>query len=127
MGHAVLLKRCEALGEVIVGVNSDEFVRLYKKAPMFNTKERMELIRELGYTVVENNSSGRELIDQVKPDIIVIGSDWGRKDYLAQIDVTWDYLDDNNISLMYVPYTKGISSTEMKKRVKSDNNSNQPI
>jgi cytidyltransferase-like protein len=126
IGHAVLFKKCEALGELTVGVNTDEFVMKYKsKKPLFSFSERVSLITKLGYKTAPNSSSGKTLIEYVKPDVIVIGSDWGRKDYLAQIGVDWDYLEANGISLMYVPYTEGISSTEIRNRVEQSNsNSN---
>lgn len=126
IGHAHLFRFCEQFGKVIVGVNSDEFVEKYKKrSTLFTYDERAELIERLGYTVVKNDSAGKELIDQVKPDFIIIGSDWLRKDYLSQIDVTPNYLDLHNISLVYTPYFKGISTTDIKERVReSDSHSN---
>ena len=84
---------------------------------MFTFEERATLIARLGYKVLINTSAGAELIREVNPDILVIGSDWLRKDYLKQIDMTPDELDALNISLMYTPYTDGISSTEIKRRV----------
>ena len=117
IGHAILFKRCQELGNLTVGVNSDEFIEEYKgRLPLYTYEERAALISKLGYTVMKNDSAGRELINEVQPDIIVIGSDWLRKDYLAQIDVTPDYLDENDITLVYVPYTQGISSTDIKRR-----------
>lgn len=124
IGHASLFKRCEALGELVVGVNSDEFIQSYRgKLPLYSFDERAKLISSMGYEVAKNETAGRELIDRVNPDILVIGSDWLRRDYLKQIDVTPDYLDENNISLMYIPYTQGISSTDIKRR-SSESHSN---
>lgn len=119
LGHANLFRQCEQYAdEVIVGVNSDEFILKYKeRLPLFSYEERAELISNLGYIVLKNCSAGRELIGEVKPDILAIGSDWARKDYYGQIDVDQDYLDDNNIHMLYIPYTKGISSTEIKRRL----------
>lgn len=122
LGHAILFQRCQELGNLTVGVNSDEFIEAYKgKRPLYTYEERATLISKLGYTVMKNDSAGRELINQVQPDIIVIGSDWATRDYLAQIDVNQDYLDENNISLLYVPYTQGISSTDIKRRASESN------
>lgn len=56
-------------------------------------------------------------ITKVKPDIIAIGTDWLRKPYLEQIGLDVDYLEENNISLIFFPYTKGISSSEIKRRL----------
>jgi bifunctional ADP-heptose synthase (sugar kinase/adenylyltransferase) len=83
--------------------------------------ERMHSISRLGYEVSMNESAGRELIDEFQPDILTVGSDWARKDYLSQIDVTQDWLDERHIILAYIPYvqTLPISSSEIKRRVRS--------
>ncbi len=118
LGHAKLFKFCESLGTVIVGVNSDGFIKQYKgKRPLFSYKERSKLIKNLGYKVIKNKSAGRQLIKRVKPDFLVIGSDWLRKDYLKQIDMTPNDLDKMGITLIYTPYTQGISSTLLKKKI----------
>jgi hypothetical protein len=46
--------------------------------------------------------------------VIAIGSDWATKNYYAQMQFNQDWLDSKNISLIYIPYTKGISSTFIK-------------
>ena len=51
-------------------------------------------------------------------DIIVVGTDWARKDYYAQIDVTQDWLDERDIILAYVPYTEGVSTTKLIERIR---------
>jgi glycerol-3-phosphate cytidylyltransferase len=66
------------------------------------------------------NSGGTDskpAILSVKPDIIAIGSDWALKDYYQQMDFEQSWLDELNISLIYIPYTRGISSTEIKTRL----------
>lgn len=119
VGHAAFLRKCEAFADrVIVGVNTDEFVRAYKgQGPLYRTAERLALIAELGYPVVRNGSAGRELIEQVEPDVLAIGSDWARRDYYAQIDVDQDFLDSRNISMVYIPYTPGVSTSAIKERL----------
>jgi hypothetical protein len=57
-----------------------------------------------------------DVVELVMPNMIVVGSDWLRKDYLKQIGLTAQDLDDRNISLCFVPYEWSISSTEIKKR-----------
>jgi len=56
-------------------------------------------------------------IENVLPDFVVIGDDWARKDYYAQMQFTQDWLDGNKIQLIYVPYTNGVSSTDIKARI----------
>lgn len=119
-GHVDFLKQCSLLGEVTVGVNSDEFASTFKEAPIMNQDERMYAIQQLGYATLLNTSSGRELIDEVRPNILAVGSDWARRDYLKQIDVDQDWLDDRKIILAYIPYVQAmpISSTEIKRRIR---------
>ena len=50
----------------------------------------------------------------VQPDFIVIGSDWAKKDYYKQMNFTQEWLDENEIVLIYIPYTQGVSTTEIK-------------
>lgn len=119
MGHAAFLRRCEEFAEeVMVGVNTDEFVLRYKGvAPIYDYDERASMVESLGYDTYPNNSAGRELILELMPDVLAIGSDWARKDYYAQIAVDQDLLDTLDISMLYVPYTHGISSTQLKERL----------
>ena len=52
-------------------------------------------------------------IKSVMPNFIVVGSDWAKKDYYKQMNFTQEWLDENNIILIYLPYTKNISSTNI--------------
>ena len=120
MGHAAFLRRCEAFGSVTVGVNSDAFVVRYKGArPLYSQDERLVLVASLGYDVALNDGPGRELIDRLRPDVLTIGTDWARRDYLAQIDVDQGFLDERGITLAYVPMRPiGISSTDLVRRAR---------
>lgn len=118
LGHARLFRFCESLGSTVVGVNSDEFVEEYKgQRPLFMYEERARLIGGLGLSVVKNETAGADLICHIRPRFLVIGSDWLRKDYLKQIDMSPDELDFIGTSLVYTPYTQGISTTDIKRRV----------
>lgn len=111
-----------------VGLNSDEFVEKYKgKKPLYSYKERQILLANNRYvwSIQENDSPTLEslLIDRhysKKFDILVVGSDWAKKDYYAQIGVTQEWLDTKGILLCYIPYTEGISTTELKERILRD-------
>lgn len=119
IGHAIFLRRCERFADrVVVGVNSDEFVASFKGVrPVYGWDERATLIRDLGYEVIANPSAGREIIERVRPEVLAVGSDWARRDYYAQIDVDQDWLDLRGITMVYIPYTPGISSTDLKERL----------
>lgn len=124
-GHVNFLRYCAELGDVTVSLNTDEFIEEYKgKPPVMTYYERSQVLSELRSVtrVIPNNggADSKEAIMAVMPNIIAIGSDWARKDYYKQMGFTQDWLDDFDISLLYIPYTKGISTTELKKRIRVD-------
>ena len=122
-GHVNFLRRCNELGEVIVALNTDEFIEAYKgKPPVMTYSEREAVLLGLRYVsrVVPNmgGADSRISIDSVSPDIVAIGSDWARKDYYKQMMFSQDWLDERGIALLYIPYTSGISTTQIKGRLK---------
>jgi glycerol-3-phosphate cytidylyltransferase len=126
IGHVRLLERCRELsgesGMVIVSLNTDEFIEEYKgKPPIISYQDRAEVLLSCRYVdkVIPNfgNEDSKPAIIEASPDIIAIGSDWARKDYYKQMQFTQDWLDKLNISLIYIPYTQGISSTDIKTRL----------
>lgn len=120
--HVRFLRKCAQLGEVFVSLNTDEFIAEYKgKPPVMTYEERRTVIQEFRCVkYVLPNSGGadsKEAILAVEPDIIAIGSDWARRDYYLQMGFTQDWLDERGIQLLYIPYGKGVSTTEIKRRL----------
>jgi FAD synthase len=62
-------------------------------------------------------SDSRIAIDQIRPNYIVVGSDWAEKDYYSQMSFDQKWLDERGIGLVYVPYTKTISSSAIRGRM----------
>ena len=125
-GHVNFLKRCSEIagiaGQVIVSLNTDSFIQEYKnKQPVCNDQERYDVISSCKYVnqVIWNSggADSKPAILSVQPDVIAIGSDWALKDYYQQMDFEQSWLDKLNISLIYIPYTQGISSTDIKTRL----------
>ncbi len=122
-GHVNFLRECAKLGEVTVSLNTDEFIADYKgKPPVMTYNERLQVLSEFRCVsnVIPNigGADSKPSILEVRPDIIAIGSDWARKDYYLQMGFSQDWLDELCISLIYIPYTPGISSTEVKRRMR---------
>ena len=125
-GHIRFLKACRRLagqdGQVVVALNTDAFIEAYKGvAPVMTFDERKEVLLGCRFVdaVVANigGADSKPSIEQVMPDYVVIGDDWARKDYYAQMQFTRSWLDALDIQLIYVPYTPGISTTDLKKRI----------
>lgn len=119
-GHVNLLREASRLGEVTVGLNTDAFIRKYKRRfSVVRYDERREVLLACRYVsnVVPCDGDSVTTIAQVKPDYLVIGSDWATRDYYAQMGFDQDWLDQRGITLVYVPYTRGVSTTELRGRL----------
>ena len=121
-GHVEFLRRCSELGSVVVSLNTDEFIEEYKrKPPVISYADRRSVLMACKYVddVIPNigGPDSRIAIESVMPDMVIIGSDWARKDYYTQMAFDQDWLDDRGIGLAYIPYTPGISSTAIKERM----------
>lgn len=122
VGHLELLEASRALagdGRVVVGLNTDEFVERYKGRRTAQPYEfRAELLRACRFVdlVVANigGEDSRPVIDMVRPDLLTIGDDWYKRDYLGQLQVTQEWLDDRKLRIAYIPRTRGVSTSGIR-------------
>ena len=96
-GHIELFRYAKTLSNVnpwpsrlVVGIDTDEKVKLDKgkDRPYNNLEDRIEVLKAIRYIdeVIPFNSTEelRNTIREVKPSIMVIGSDWKGKDVIGQ-------------------------------------------
>lgn len=127
-GHVNFLKQCKMLAdEVVVSLNTDEFIETFKsKKPVQDYRERELSLLGCKYVdrVIPNigGLDSKPSILQAKSSIVAIGDDWAKKDYYSQMSFTQEWLDKQGVVLVYIPYTRGISSTELKNRVVNQSN-----
>lgn len=121
-GHVRFLQRCARLGELTVGVNTDRFVRSYKRQPVIPHALRREVVEAVGVVrrTVLNDGPGADLIRRLRPDVLAIGPDWYARDYPEQIGMHHEELFDLNIALAFVPPARvpGLSATEIRERLR---------
>jgi len=125
-GHQNFLKQCKNIADkVVVALNMDDFIERFKgQPPILKYKEREQSLRYCKFVdeVIKNGAGedSRSCILTVKPNIIAIGDDWAEKDYYKQMGFTQQWMRDNGMELLYLPYTKEISSSEIRNRVLSN-------
>lgn len=126
-GHMDLLAVCKVIagdrGEVVVGLNRDEFVKRFKgKAPVCTYDEREIMLSTCRYVdrVVANkgDENSKIILEEIKPTFIVIGDDWATKDYYAQMGISAEWLRKRGCALIYVARLRPLSSTEIKERAR---------
>lgn len=74
-----MIKNAASLGELTVGVLTDEVVASYKRFPLLSCPERMKIaqsIQGVANVVEQDTMSYKKIIETIKPDIIVHGDDW---------------------------------------------------
>ena len=121
VGHIRYLEGAKGLGDVlVVGVNSDEQVRLQKGAgrPFMPERERAEVIaaiRAVDFVTIFYEPTVEQLLLSVRPDIHAKGTDY-TEDSVPERDVVRSY--GGHVRIVGDP--KDHSSTEMVKKVVSD-------
>ena len=89
-GHISLLNYAKSLGNyVIVGIDTDDRVREKKgpTRPIYNQEDRglmliaLEAVDEVTY--FDSDESLEALVKSIKPDIMVVGSDWKDKSVIG--------------------------------------------
>jgi cytidyltransferase-like protein len=119
-GHLNLLTRAAEFGEVWVSLNTDEFAARYKRRPVMTLGERLVMVAALKpVTAVVVNTGcedSRPAIEHVGPRWVVHGDDWTGDSLLTQLGVNREWLTARGIDLLYLPYTAGISTTDLRDR-----------
>jgi glycerol-3-phosphate cytidylyltransferase len=122
-GHLGLLEKCRHLadgGRVVVGVNSDNFIRSYKKRPpVLGEAQRIAVLSALRtvdeVTVNLGGPDHTRIFLEYQPDVFVTGTDWANKDHATQLGLpTMDWLADRGILPIYVHRTGDVSTTELR-------------
>lgn len=78
-GHLSILKKAAALGEVTVGLLTDEVVASYKHYPLIPLEERIamfESLKGVSRVVVQESLDYTDILCRLRPDIVVHGDDW---------------------------------------------------
>ena len=118
VGHLNLIRHAKQFGNyLIVGIHSDKDVASYKREPIISEKNRYEIIRSCRYVdeVIESAplKITEEFLQKHKIDFVIHGDDTSE-----QLKEQHEIPLRKNI-VKYVPYTKGISTTEIISKIKN--------
>ena len=111
-GHRDLIKQSFSFGDIlIVGLNSDESVKRLKgeDRPIQNEVERKNALLNTGYVnevYIFDDDTPLELINLIKPDILVKGGD-----YTPNEIVGYEEVASSGGEVKIVPLTPGFSTT----------------
>ena len=116
IGHLNLLKNAKGMcDKLIVGVTVDELVAYKGKQSMIPFEDRIEIVRSIKYVdaaVPQYDMDKLSACKKLGADILFVGDDWYGTEKWQKYE---EEFAREGIKIVYFPYTKGISSTQITK------------
>lgn len=116
-GHMNVIEEGRKHGKIIIGLLTDEAIASYKRIPLLKYEQRkivFENIQGVDKVIAQDDIYYTENLKQIKPDIVIHGDDWVsgvqqnvRKDVIEVLKA-WGG------QLVEVPYTEGVSGSEIE-------------
>jgi len=117
IGHLNMLQKAKALGDyLIVGIPTSWTIKEHIKGkdPIFSAEERLRIVQALKIVnfafIYTDSNSLNESIRLLKPDIVCRGDD--NKNFVGK-----EASEEIGVEIVYFPYTKGISSSEIRRKL----------
>lgn len=117
-GHIHSLKQAKSLCDrLVVGVNSDEWIRKHKGPgrPIQDEKTRVEVLKSFSFVdevIVFDDDTALQVVKKVRPDIIM------KQGYSMDKWPEAQYVKSYGGEVVFLDKVEGYSTTEMEKRVK---------
>ena len=116
--HIDYLEKSKKMGDIlIVGVNSDRSVKQLKgeKRPIYSEEERSKILSSLtctDYIYIFDEETPYEIINSIKPDILVKGGDYNPMEIVGS-----DIVKKNGGVVTTVSYVEGMSTSGTIERI----------
>lgn len=120
-GHISIINEGAKLGEVYIGLLTDEAIASYKRLPVLDYESRKKIfenIKGVKEVVPQKTLDYTDNLMSLKPDYVVHGDDWRSG---VQRNVRQKVIDTLKIwggELIEIPYTKDVSCTGLEKTVR---------
>ncbi len=120
-GHMNIIKEAAQLGQVIIGLLTDEAIASYKRLPYMTYEQRklvIENVKGVAKVIPQHQLDYTDNLKLIRPDYVVHGDDWKTgiqkktREKVIETLIEWDG------KLIEVAYTQGISSTQINNTLK---------
>lgn len=122
VGHLRLLKRCkDHCDYLIVGIDSDELVQIYKnRKPCIPEEERLEIVKAVKYVddaviVDYHNIDTKDAWELYQFNVQFCGDD-----HEKESQITKKYLQSLGADMVFFPYTMSTSSSKIRANIKAE-------
>ncbi len=124
-GHLNIIKKARELGNLTIGLLTDEAVASYKKLPMFTYEQRkiiVENIKGVEQVIPQKSLDYTNNLEKIKPDYVIHGDDWRTGVQKGIRDKVINTLSKWKGKLIEIEYTKGFSAGNLNERFLSEIN-----
>ena len=107
-GHLNIIRQAQKLGEVVVGVLSDQAVIRYNRFFTIDLEERVAMVKRIegvSRVIVQENILYDDVIRQLHPDYVIHGDNWKTGTLKAIRDNVVRLLEQYGGQIVDVPYT----------------------
>lgn len=115
-GHLNVIEQGSKYGDVIIGLLTDEAIATYRRMPILDYDNRKKIFEGMKYVtkvVKQSTLDYTTNLKKLKPDYVVHGDDWRTGVQSLIRENVIKTLSKWGGELIEVPYTKGVSSTEL--------------
>ena len=115
-GHINIINEAKKLGKITIGLLTDEAIASYKRVPFMDYEKRSIVVSSLEgieKVIPQKTLSYVDNLKKLKPNFVVHGDDWRDGVQKKTRQEVIDTLASWGGELVEVPYTKGISSSNL--------------
>ncbi|MDR3593939.1 phosphoenolpyruvate mutase [Clostridium sp.] len=115
-GHLNVLNKARKLGDIIVGLHTDDVIRGYWRNPVMKYEERKEVvgnIKGVELVIPQDSLDQVENLKKLKPDYVLHGDDWKEGAQKELREKVISAIKEWGGELVEVPYTKGVSISKL--------------
>lgn len=120
-GHLNIINEARKYGEIVLGLLTDAAIASYKRLPYMTYEQRkivLENVKGINKIIPQRTLDYVPNLRELKPDYVVHGDDWKTGVQQQVREGVIEVLKEWGGTLIEVPYTKGISSTQLNSAIK---------
>ena len=116
IGHLNLLKNAKGMcDKLVVGVTVDDLVTYKGKHAMIPFEDRIEIVRSIKYVdaaIPQYDMDKLTVCKKLGAEVLFVGDDWYGTEKWKEYELQFK---EAGIRVVYFPYTRGVSSTQITK------------
>ena len=118
--HLNIIEEGAKLGDVIIGVLTDEAVATYKRVPLLGFETRSKIfasMKNVSQVVCQDTLEYDNILRKIKPDYVMHGDDWQTGIQSKVRENVIEVLKEWDGKLIEIPYNRNLSHEDIEKQL----------